>query len=67
MTITLENEQVYLLVILILMAIQVYQLKRISDLRKECDRIWNQIGSFALGLSSKIQDMEKDIEKKQDK
>lgn len=65
MTVVLESDHIYLIVILLLMLIQAYQFKRLFDLRKECDRIWEQIGSFALALSQKIIEMERDLDLKQ--
>lgn len=67
MTFTVNQEHVYLASVLILMAIQVYQQRRIEKLKKDVDNIWTQIGNFALALATKIQDLEKELEKKKEK
>lgn len=67
MTITLGENQVYLAVILVLMAIQVYQIKRIMELKKECDKIWEQLGTIVLSISTKMLEMQKDITNKENK
>lgn len=61
MTITLSEGILYLAVVLILMIIQVYQLKRIADLQKECDLIWTQVGTIVMSISAKMLEMQKDI------
>lgn len=67
MTFTVNQEHIYLISVLILMAIQVYQQRRIEKLKKDIDSIWTQIGNFALALATKIQDLEKELEKKKEK
>jgi hypothetical protein len=67
MTITLGENQVYLAVILVLMAIQVYQIKRIMELKKECDKIWEQLGTIVLSISTKMLEMQKEITNKENK
>jgi len=64
MTLTINQEHVYLASVLILMAIQVYQQIRIEKLKKDVDSIWTQIGNFALALATKIQELEKELDKK---
>jgi low affinity Fe/Cu permease len=61
MTITLSEGILYLAVVLILMIIQVYQLKRIADLQKECDLIWTQVSTIVMSISAKMLEMQKDI------
>lgn len=67
MTVTLGEDNIYLIVILILMGIQVYQQKRIKDIRKEIDQVWSQLGTVIIATSTRISELEKDITKKQDK
>lgn len=61
MTITLSEGILYLIAVLVLMVIQVYQLKRIADLQKECDLIWTQVGTIVMSISTKMMEMQKDI------
>lgn len=67
MTINLTQEHLYVGIILILMAIQVYQQKRIAKLEKEVDDIWLQLGVLSQGVTNKLMDLLKDLNNKQDK
>lgn len=67
MTINLTQEHLYVGIILILMAIQVYQQKRIAKLEKEIDDIWLQLGVLSQGVTNKLMDLLKDLNNKQDK
>lgn len=55
MVINLNAEQVYLSVIVILMALQVYQYFVISKLRAQMGSIWMQIAMMALSISNIIE------------
>lgn len=50
MTLTIKPEQIYLIVIGILMVVQVFQWRSIYKLKDEIDSVWNQmailIGTF---------------------
>lgn len=46
---------------------QVLQWNAISKLQKECDRIWEQLGTLVAGVSNKIIDIQKDLNSKEDK
>lgn len=67
MTITVDPEHVYVGIILLLMAIQVYQWVRIKRVEKECDDLWQQLGTLLTGLTTQMMSMQKDISNKQDK
>lgn len=67
MTITLGEDNIYLIVILVLMSIQAFQLKRSFDMKKEIDQIWAQLGTLLIATSSKMSELEKEINKKQNK
>ena len=67
MTITLTDSILYLVVVLILMGIQVYQQIQIRKSRKEIDSLWEQIGTVAYSISVKMLEMQKDITTKVDK
>lgn len=67
MTITFTEEHLYVGIIIILMAIQVYQQRAIRALEKECDDIWTQLGTLVGSVSKEIISIQKDIASKQDK
>jgi hypothetical protein len=67
MTITLSAEHLYLAVIFILMAIQVYQWRVIGKMYKECDSLWSQIGVLASSVASQIISIQQELSKKEDK
>ena len=67
MTLTLTNEQIYMGIIVVLVAIQIYQQRLISRLEKETTDIWNQIGVLVTTVTAQLLTMQKDINNKQDK
>ena len=67
MTITFTQEHLYVGIIIILVAIQLYQQSIIKKLEKECDDIWAQLGTLVGNITSQILSMQKDINDKQDK
>ena len=67
MTLTLTNEQLYIGIIVVLVAIQIYQQRLISRLEKETTDIWNQIGVLVTTVTAQLLTMQKDINNKQDK
>lgn len=67
MTITLSAEHLYLAIIFILMAIQVYQWRVIGKMYKECDSLWSQIGVLASSVASQIISIQQELSKKEDK
>lgn len=67
MTFTLDTEHFYLAIILVLMAIQVYQWRLISKASKECDDLWTQLGILAATLADQIISIQKELNKKEDK
>jgi hypothetical protein len=44
----------YIIPILVLMAINIYQAKKIDELTKEVSEIWHQIGLLALSITNKF-------------
>lgn len=64
MTIVLEEKHLYIGIILLLMIIQIAQQRRISKISKEIESIWAQLGTFALGISNRITELQKDKESK---
>ena len=67
MTLTLTPEHLYIGIIVILVAIQLYQQRTINKLEKECDDIWSQMGTLVGNITSQMLSMQKDINDKQDK
>ena len=67
MTVTFTPEHIYIGIIIILVAIQLYQQRTISKLEKECDDIWTQMGTLVGNITSQIMSLQKDINDKQDK
>lgn len=66
MTVTVDRDYLYLGVILILMLIQVLQIRAIRMLKSEVSNLWDQISIIAITTSGLIQKMEKKIDGKQD-
>lgn len=67
MTITFTPEHIYIGIIVILVGLQIYQLRLINKLEKECDDIWAQLGTLVGNITSQMLSMQKDINDKQDK
>lgn len=67
MTVTLTPEHLYIGIIIILVGLQIYQLRLIHKLEKECDDIWAQLGTLVGNITSQIMSLQKDINDKQDK
>lgn len=67
MTINLTEEHLYVGIILVLMAIQMYQQRKISKLEKEASELWDQIGILTHSITMKFMDVLKDLNAKQDK
>ena len=65
--VTLTDGALYLIVVLLLMGVQVYQQVQIRKNRKEIDSLWEQIGTIAYSISIKMIEMQKDITTKEDK
>ena len=67
MTINITPEYLYLGVTLILMLIQVLQIRRASRLKREIEELWGQISIIAMSAGSMLEKLEKKIDGKQDK
>lgn len=63
MTLTLTQEQVYVGIILILMAIQMIQWKQIFNLKSEVHKLWDQISIWNTMVAMKLLETQKDIDK----
>jgi hypothetical protein len=67
MTITFTQEHLYIGIIIILAVLQIYQLRLIKKLEKECDDIWAQLGTLVGNITSQILSLQKDLNGKEDK
>ncbi len=67
MSITLGENSIYLVVILLLMAVQALQFHLLRKMKSEIDQVWSQIGTIVLSISTKMMEMQQDINKKKDK
>jgi lysozyme family protein len=67
MTFTITKEYLYLGVTILLLLIQVWQMRKIDTLKREIDNLWNQISIIAISAGATIQKLEKKIDEKQDK
>jgi hypothetical protein len=67
MTFTITREYLYLGVTVLLLLIQVWQMRKVDVLKKEIQDLWNQIHIIAISAGNTIQKLEKKIDEKQDK
>ena len=63
MTFTLNQEHLYLGVILFLMGMQVHQWVKINKLNDEVQKLWDQISTFNTMVAIKLLETQKDIDK----
>ena len=67
MTFTITREYLYLGVTVLLLLIQVWQLRKVELLKREIKDLWDQIHIIAISAGNTIQKLEKKIDEKQDK
>ena len=67
MTINLTETTLYVVIIVVLMALKIYQLVQTKKLEKECKDLWDQIGTLTFSVTTKMLEMQKDLNDKQDK
>ncbi len=67
MTFTITREYLYLGVTILLLLIQVWQLKKVGVLKREIKDLWDQIHIIAISAGNTLQKLEKKIDEKQDK
>lgn len=67
MTVTLTIETLYIAIIVVLMALQIYQFTRVKYLEKEVKDLWDQIGTITFSITGKFLEVQKDLNDKQDK
>lgn len=54
MTINITLENLYLLIIALLMVMQIYQFTLVSKLKKDLDSMWQQMGIITIAISTKF-------------
>lgn len=64
MSITLDRVDVYFIITLILLILQVYQRYQIMQHRNELIKIWSQINTVVAVVSAKLISLEKDMQSK---
>jgi hypothetical protein len=57
MTITITTENVYLGLIFMFMAIQIYQWREIFKLKREAKQIWDQIRVLTINVAAEIMNL----------
>jgi hypothetical protein len=67
MTFTITREYLYLGVTILLLLIQVWQLRKVELLKREIKDLWDQIHIIAISAGNTLQKLEKKIDEKQDK
>jgi|688.fasta_scaffold1839089_2 hypothetical protein len=65
MTFTLTTQNFYLIVILVLMGLQVYQFRLIHRLRQDHNTLWLQVQNLILNAATAITKLEKKIDGKE--
>lgn len=67
MTINLTETNIYVGIILVLLAMQIYQQFAIRRLEKESKDLWDQLGTLTYTITTKMLEIHKDLNSKQDK
>lgn len=67
MTFTITREYLYLGVTILLLLIQVWQVRKAELLKREIKDLWDQIHIIAISAGNTLQKLEKKIDEKQDK
>lgn len=61
MTFTVNQEQVYLAIIFVLMAVQVFQWRAIYKLKDQIDQVWTQMAILVGTFGKEVKDLEKKV------
>jgi hypothetical protein len=62
MTFTLTQEHFYLIIILFLMGMQLFQWRQINKAHSEIQKLWNQISIWNTMVAMKLLDTQKEID-----
>jgi uncharacterized protein YoxC len=63
MNITITTENVYMLVSIFLLVMQVYQHYQLNKTKKEVDKLWDQIATFNTMVALKLLETQKELAK----
>jgi hypothetical protein len=63
MTIEITPNLIYTVVAMFLMAMQVYQHRQLDKVRKEIDKIWQQISTWNTMIALKLLENQKELDK----
>jgi thiamine biosynthesis lipoprotein ApbE len=63
MNITIAPEHIYMFVSLFLTVMQIYQFKQQERLKKEIDKLWDQISTFNTMVALKLLETQKELAK----
>lgn len=61
MTLTIKPEQVYLIIIGILMVVQVFQWRSIFKLKDQIDQVWTQMAILVGTFGKEVKELEKKV------
>ena len=61
MTLTIKPEQIYLIIIGVLMVVQVFQWRSIFKLKDEIDNMWNQMAILVGTFGKEVKDLQDKI------
>jgi len=62
MTFTINTENFYLIIVIVLMAIQIYQWRIIQKCKSEIDSIWKQIHVLTINVAAEILKLKKETD-----
>ena len=62
MTFTVTTEQVYLIIIFILLIVQFFQWRAIHKVKSEIDQVWEQMAMLVANIAQQIGDIKKKVE-----
>ena len=66
MIVTITKETIYIVIIILLIILQVYQTKLINKAKKDIDDLWNQVQSLVLSIAAALDKLENKIDEKKD-
>jgi hypothetical protein len=66
MNITITPEQIYMGLALFLMGMQIHQFRRQDRIKKEIEKLWDQIATFNTMVAIKLLENQKEINKLQE-
>lgn len=67
MTVTIQQEHIYIAVILFLMIMQISLHRAIKKLEQDNEKLWDQMASLLANMTNRLMELQRDISNKQDK